>query len=286
MTLNSPGFRWFTVAAAMAVLGTGGALLAFPPAPHHTILGMVRDQLGNPLKDSTAQIVMDFGGSTTFTTTVLSQLGPGENYQFEVPMDSGITDDVYRPNALLPAAPFRLKVQIGNATYVPMEMKGNMASLGQPGAESRIDLTLGTSSNSDGLPDAWKLAVIQRLGLKLTPGQIHPNDPYPGTGLTYYQVYIAGTYYFAPTNGFALHLTSAPGATPRVAFTAVSGRTYTIQGGEQLTKLTPLNFRLSPFGTNAVPVSFYQATNTAKVEVEIPLDAGIPPAQFYQLMVE
>jgi hypothetical protein len=99
-------------------------------------------------------------------------------------------------------------------------------------------------------------------------------------------VYVTGTYYFAPTNGFALHLTSAPGATPRVAFTAVTGRTYTIQGGEELNKLTPLNFRLAPFGTNTVPVSFYQATNTAKVEVEIPLDAGIPPAQFYQLMVE
>ena len=66
-------------------------------------------------------------------------------------------------------------------------------------------------------------------------------------------MYVTGTYYFAPTNGFALHLTSAPGATPRVAFTAVTGRTYTIQGGEELTKLSPLNFRLVPFGTNAGP---------------------------------
>ena len=40
--------RWLA-AAVIGCLLIGGVVRAFPPAPQHTLFGMVRDQFGNPL---------------------------------------------------------------------------------------------------------------------------------------------------------------------------------------------------------------------------------------------
>ena len=88
-------------------------------------------------------------------------------------MDSGTDPRLYKPTALRPYFQFRLKVQIGQMTYVPIQMAGNFARIGQPGQQTRIDLTLGEDSDGDGMPDAWEQSLIDIYGGDLA--SITPN---------------------------------------------------------------------------------------------------------------
>src|SRR5688572_22565800 len=99
------------LACAIAILDLGPSVQAFPPAPPHTIYGVVRDQIGNPVGDG-AEVIMEVSPTVQFRTTVVSRTDSGLNYKLEVPMDAGMTSDLYSPTALLPAAPFRLRVRV------------------------------------------------------------------------------------------------------------------------------------------------------------------------------
>jgi hypothetical protein len=261
---------------------------AYPPAPPAIVFGMVRDQLGNPLQNSSANVVFSTAsGSNSFSTTILPNMPAGQNYYLALPMDSGISGASYSPTALMPAAAFRLQVRIGTALYVPIEMQGNLAKVGAPGSRSRIDLTLGVSSGNDGLPDAWKQAIIQQLGLSLTPNQIHPGDMAPGTGLTYYQIYVAGTYFLLPANGFELTMSGTDGSSAAFSFTSVKGRTYTVQAGAGLDSWTTAGFSVVQGGVTNAPINSFTATNTAVVNISVPPVSGsTQPAQFYRLLVQ
>jgi hypothetical protein len=145
--------RYLFVAMWMGMLGHQA--WAFPPLPPHTVYGLVRDEFGNPLISTGTELMLETLAGTTITTAVVPKLDAGVNYRIEVPVDAGLTSDLYRPTAMRPSAPFRIRVRIGGRTYVPIEMKASMALLGQPAKSSRVDLTLGEDTSGDGLPDAW-----------------------------------------------------------------------------------------------------------------------------------
>ena len=232
-------------------------------------------------------MVCDPGTGVTASTIITIPGASNENYSLMVSMDSGVTSDLYKPTALVPASPFRLKVQIGNATYVPIEMQGNLATLGAPGSSTRLDLTLGVSSANDGLPDAWKRSIIQQLGLGLNISQIHPGDIAPGTGMTYYQIYVAGTYNLSPTNGFVLKIEGHDDANSNFSFTAVKGHSYTVQAGADLSQLSAVAFQVTANGVTSQPINSLMATNTSLVRIVVPNSAAADsPKQFFRLTVE
>src|SRR5258708_28349495 len=81
--------------------------LAYPPAPHHLIYGLVRDEYGTPFGNSEARIILQTTNGVQILGTVLDGLAFGVNYQIEIPMHSRRTVDTYSPTALTPATPFR-----------------------------------------------------------------------------------------------------------------------------------------------------------------------------------
>ena len=267
------------------VIGALG-VVAFPPAPHHLITGTVRDQFGNPIAVNSATITLTTLSSNTISGSVIPFLHPGINYQLTVPMDSGLTDTPYKATALLPAMPFTMSVKMGGISYLPIEMKGKFSKLGQPGEQSQMDLTLGQDSDNNGLPDAWEQSLFAKLGLVWKAGSIDPNSMLPGSGLSYYQAYVAGAYNYAPTNGFTLNLVRMNGSAPHLAFTAVQGRSYSIKGGTKIGDWSDVSFTLFTNGTNSSPMNVYEATMTQKLEVEVPIVEGQAPAAFFRLMVE
>lgn len=267
----------------LVLLGFAADALAFPPAPPHLIHGIVRDAIGNPLSDG-ATVILEVSASTPISTFVLAQTDSSFNYKLEVPLDSGLDAGLYQATALVPTAPFKLRVRVGKTTYLPMEMTGDVAHVGVPGGHTRIDLTLGVDSDGNGLPDDWEKAVAAQLGRSWAPGQIHPGDPYPGAGMSYQEVYLAGTYAVAPKEGFVLKIQSSPGETPKLAFTAVKGHRYTLQASATLGEWTSVSFRLSSTETDA-PIDAYQASDTRRVEIEAPT-LGDEPAKFYRLVVD
>jgi hypothetical protein len=280
-------FQTWLWALSLAVCGATQIAVAFPPAPPAVVYGLVRDELGNPLGAGTGSVVFDSGTGVTNATTVAGQSASDGNYSLSIAMDSGVTSDTYKPTALMPAAPFRLKVVLGKQVLLPVEMQGNFGALGQPGSKTRIDLSLGVSSNNDGLPDAWKRAISQQLGLGLSPGQIHPGDVVPGTGLTFYQIYIAGTYYVAPTNGFALKMQGHDDVVSKFTFTGVKGHTYTVQAGSSLEHLAQVGFQVTSGNGNGPVVTTLVATNTSVINIQVPNSAFTDPATgFFRLTAE
>jgi len=259
---------------------------AYPPAPHHLIYGFVRDEFGNPVsaKDAEVSLQMPTGGQ--IKAAIVPQLEPGANYRLPVPMDAGLTQDLYKPAAMQPTLPFKLMVRIGNKMYLPIEMTGLYSRMGQPAQSTRIDLTLGEDSDGDGLPDAWERALITASGGARTLKDIRPGDDFDGDGLSNLQEYIAGTYAFDDKDGFSLKAIRKSGERPVLEFLAIRNRTYTIVGSVDLQDWSAINLRVLSNRTPGPFQASFQATDTRPIQVEVQPQAGTEMMRFYKLMVQ
>lgn len=253
---------------------------AFPPAPHHLIFGTIRDELGNPLAAGAAQVILETTSGVRTLGGVRNH-GSGVNYHLAISMDAGITSKLYKPTALRPFAPFKIKVRIGREIYVPIEMTSDLSKLGVPGKETRIDLTLGIDADGDGLPDAWERALLRKTG-----GQgldsIKPEGDLDGDGVSNLNEYLAGTYAYDPKDGFSLRILEVEGAESIVEFVAVAGRTYTILGSADLGNWAPISFRL---GSDSQPRNSLQSTAVTLIRASVADKVGEESMRFFKLMV-
>lgn len=269
--------------------GLAGSLLAvsawaFPPAPDHLIYGYVRDEQGTPLNRPNAEVWLEAEDRVLVKVPVVTDSEPGVNYRLAIPVDSGITGDLYVPNALRPTVPFRLRVKIGNVTYLPIEMSGVANFVTKPGASSRVDLTLGVDSDGDGIPDAWERQLIAGLGGGKTLADINPNDDADGDGLSNLLEYLAGTYAFDPQDGFSLNIVSTQGERPVLEFLAIRGRDYEIQGSADLQSWSPVAFTFTTDAAGTAVRDSFRATDT-RIRRPIVAPGNGPQPRFFKLIV-
>jgi len=281
--LTMRSMRYLLVAALLGLLTH--RVQAFPPLPHHTVFGLVRDEFGNPLISTGTELTLETLTGTTITTTLVPGLEAGVNYRIEVPVDAGLTSDLYRPTAMRPSAPFRIRVKIAGRTYLPIEMKATMAQLGQPAQSSRVDLTLGEDVDGDGLPDAWERSVIAAGSIGLSIEGLKPDARLNGNSLSVLESYLAGTYAWDPKDGFRLEIVEFSEANPVLEFVALRGRSYTISGSDDLQTWKPVNFRVQGSKSDVLR-SFYQTPLLQRVRAEVPVDAGQVPPKFFKLLVK
>jgi len=272
------------LAACLIILLFSSAASAFPPAPHHTLYGIVRTQFGDPVEVSPSDVYLETPAGTQLRAGLINGLEPGVNYRLEVPMDSGTAADLYKPTALKPFFQFKLKVQIGQTTYVPIEMAGNFAQIGQPSLKTRIDLTLGVDSDGDGLPDAWEQSLITIFGGTLA--SINPNDDTDGDGISNLDEYLAGTYAFDPSDGFRLSLAGLNAGASVMEFLAIRGRTYTIQSSPNLQQWTTVGFRVVNGGVAGAVQNNYTATDVRLLRVEVPSQIGAETNRYFRAIVQ
>lgn len=275
---------WIMVAFILIPL----PMLAFPPAPHHVIYGMVRDELGNPIVAENAELIFETSAGVKLTTVIAYKGEPGQNYTLDVPMDSGITSDAYMPTAMRPTVPFKIRVRIAGVIYLPIEMTGDYAQLGQPGKKTRLNLTLGEDSDGDGLPDAWERNLIAALGLNKTLADITPTGDADGDGMSNLDEYLTGTYAFDKEDGYALKIKTMHGDLAVLEFTAIRGRTYTIHSSSDLIHWTQIPFRVLSTSTDT-PAPFtltWYASDVTLMQIEA--ESGSDPASvhFFKLMIE
>lgn len=249
---------------------------AFPPAPPHTIFGLIRGEDGSPLTQESTRIVFESDNGTVLEAPLMPGLAPGINYEILVPMDAGITDDLYRPDAMSPDVPFRITVLLGGESFVPLEMSGNTRLLGEPGESTRIDLTLGLDSDGDGLPDAWKDSVIALSGNPdLARADITPDGDVDGDGLTNMEEYIAGTYAWDAADRFVLEILEADASGRAVLeFLAIDGRTYSLEASRDMQSWATVPFRLVESDPAGFERSYFFASTVRVVTIEVQGDAG------------
>jgi hypothetical protein len=269
--------------------GLAGSLLtvaawAFPPAPDHLIYGYVRDEQGTPLNRPNAEVWLEANERVLVKVPIGADSEPGVNYRLAIPVDSGVTGDLYTPNALRPTVPFRLRVKIGNVTYLPIEMSGVANFVTRPGASSRVDLTLGVDSDGDGLPDSWERQLSAGMGGDKSLADINPGDDADGDGLSNLQEYLAGTYAFDPQDGFALSIVSTQGDRPVLEFLAIRGRDYEIQGSADLQNWSRVAFGLTTDAAGTALRDSFRATDTRVRRPVVAPGEGVQP-RFFKLVV-
>lgn len=280
----------FPLLTRRLLAGLAGSLVTvaawgFPPAPDHVIFGVVRDEQGVPLTRPNAEVWLEASDRVLAKSVIGSGPGPGLNYRLAIPMDSGVTGDLYTPSALRPTVPFRLRVRVGGQTFLPIEMTGAAKFAATPGASTRIDLTLGVDSDGDGLPDAWEQQLIAALGGGKTLADINPGDDADRDGSSNLHEYLAGTYAFDPAEGFDLAIVSAQEERPVLEFLAVRGRSYSIRSSEDLTHWVPVRFTLTTDAPGAALRTSFEATDTRIRRPVIAPDAATSGARFFRLYV-
>ena len=219
-------------------------------------------------------------------TTVVPGLGFDLNFELEVPMDAGLTADPYEPNALMTGAAFKIYVVIGQTTNLPIQMTGNFSQLGQPGQQTRIDLTLGVDSNGDGIPDAWELAFLASIGSSLNLANLSPGLRLTADGLTLQQEFLAGNYPFDPQEPFILTLVAPNNGSPLLQFTAMTGRYYTLLGSPDLQAWTPLTFLVPSEGANAAAHGYYFAPGIQTLQIQAIQPTTGPIMRFFRMMLQ
>lgn len=257
--------RWLLFAVGVVVLAGLAPARAFPPAPYHRIYGVVRDEYGQPVANAGARIVFTATNGVTVMATIRPGLAPGVNYQVDLPMDAGVTSDRYKPTALKATVAFRIQVQIGGNSYLPMEMAGGYARLGKPATSTRIDLTLGVDADGDGLPDAWQGLLRTMLGEGTKVG---PNESALGNGVSNLSMYLAGVYAFDPSGGFRLSILPQEGGRRVVEFGAAAQHTYTLESTTDLVTWTAQPFKIPAKGpSDGVRTQYFApAGNTLQLE--------------------
>jgi len=265
MKQNSRFLRRSVVAAAFLSLGM--QVLAYPPAPPHKIYGLVRGPDGEPLSSSSAKLVFETDEGTQIKGSVSSSVNQGVNYQLTIPMDAAISPDPYIPEALTPLAPFRISVVIGGVTNLPIEMSGDYKLLGQYGASTRIDLTLGADSDGDGLPDVWEEILISMLGGTNTLEEIRPEDDSDQDGMSNMDEYLAGTYAFDADDVFKLYIKEMAKDRMVFNFLGILGRSYQIQQSSDMRTWDSCSFTVPAEGVEER--TFFNATVSGVLEVEV-----------------
>ena len=281
------GFAGFSLVLLALALASGlcPTANALPPAPYHLIYGVVRDRYGTPLTTSQATIVLQtFSGGRLFTQ-VLPGLSPGVNYQFKVPMDGGQTPDLYQSDALLTGALFKIYVIIGTVTNTPIEMV-SYAALGIPAGQTQINLTLGTDSNGDGIPDEWELAFLSTLGLNIPLSSLNGNSVLTPDGRTLRQQYLLGIYPFDPADPLKIKFLGFSGAYPVFSFPTITGRYYTIQRSSDAINWAPAAFTLPNDALGTPSRNYYYAPGIGMVQAYVVPPTNNSKVQLFRILVQ
>ena len=258
---------------------------AYPPAPFHRIYGVVRDERGTPLQSGAGIVILSGTNAVEIVRgPTASLVGPGLNYSLPVALDSGTTAQLYEVGVLRPLLPFTIRVVINGVNYVPLQMQGEPRAIGSSAGQTRLDLTLGVDSDSDGLPDSWEQDLIDGdPSGRLTLATLRANDDLDGDGLSNLDEYLAGTYALDGSDTLALSVEQVVNGVARLRFMAVAQRTYRVTAADDLnTPLAAQVFSVEPSGTS--PIGAYRADDSRLVNIYIPV--GQQPKQFYKLHVE
>ena len=270
---------------AAALLASPSLAWAFPPAPHYSLFGMVRDQVGQTVAAEGAELILLKGGQEIGRAPITSnQLD--QSYELNLRIDqnrSGTT--FYSDKAVAAQGLFSLVVSMNGSLFYPIEVAGTLQA-GKGGERVRLDLTLGEDADKDGLPDVWEQWQLYQAGRfpdetgRWDLSLIDKAGDFDGDGQNNLLEYLAGTFAGDATEKFGLEIKEKQENAIRFAFFAITGKVYTIESSPDLKTWTRVPFAV---GAPAAGLPAYQATAVGVVSAFTAPRLG--PADFYRLTV-
>ena len=254
---------------------------AFPPAPYYTVFGDVRDEFGNLIAAGGGTIIFSVGTREVARYPITGVTGADYNYQIRMRIDmSRLGTASYSSLAVNTGATYTLAVDVGGIAYLPLEMS-TPPSVGNAADRRRINLTLDTDSDHDGLPDAWEQMQLYMAGLDLSDlAAITPSGDLDGDGQSNFSEYIAGTYASDASETFYLKITSATATDAQVEFFTITGKVYTMEQSTDLQTWSAVNFSVGGAAASAA----HTAATVGPVAASVAKAAGDTKV-FYRLKV-
>ncbi len=277
-------------AAALLLVAAGLGLAAsrvaaFPPAPHYTIYGVVRDQVGATLSVQGAEILLLKDNIEIGRTPIRTETVGDQNYELDIRIDQvRVSSRIYSDRAIAAQGLYSLVVEMNGERFYPIEVAGTLR-VGNGGERVRLDLNLGADTNHDGLPDAWQEWQLYQAGrLPGTPGWdinlITRDGDFDGDGVSNYHEYVAGTFAGDATERFELKITGKTATAVSFEFFGITGKVYSLEQSSNLTTWTVAAFSLTPGGATQ---TLFRAPDIAIRALHVAVVAG--ESRFYRLTV-
>ena len=276
-------FRWCAWIWGCLVLPALG--LAFPPAPHYVIYGLVRDQVGATLLVEGAELVLLRNGLELGRTPVFSRIKGDLNYELKISIDQNRPSTrAYSEKAVPANGLYSVVVEMNGEKFYPINASGNLQA-GSGGERVRLDLNLGVDSDHDGLPDAWEEWQLYQSGIRPGPNGwdlslITRDGDFDGDGISNYDEYIAGTFAGDATERFELRIVTKTPTGVKFEFFTITGKLYAIEESSDLKTWERVAFAV---GTATSSALRYQAPAVDIVTATV--NSPSATSRFYRLSV-
>lgn len=248
---------------------------AFPPAPGIIVFGLVKDANGRTVDGPNAYVVFKSGSIEVARSLLIAGVDPDENYRALLPSDMSGSFDGYRDAILDAAVPFTVQVEIGGQRFDPIESSRGLEAPDDPGSAIRFDFSLGSDSDSDGLPDEWEYWQLRISGLDSSSSdynldQFYSDGDFDEDGLSDRAEYLAGTFAYLGFDEFEFKILEfSPDYGITFRFLGVRNRRYEILGSVDLHNWLPVPVQLvgelDCYDTiNPIATGIFQATIPSK----------------------
>jgi len=212
-------------------IGVVEVMAGIPRVPC-TVFGMVQDSYGIPYL-SNARITLCNSEATNAWQNINGLLNYGLNIQMLLNMDSG-TGDRYAAYAVRAGEELQIIVEVDGVVQPLLE--GATLTVPAAGSDIELNLTTGTDSDGDNLPDEWEYQMMAAsYGMITNISQILPNDDFDGDGASNMHEYLSGSFAFLDYDLFAIEdLERSKDGWFIFRFLSVPGKSYSVEVTDSL----------------------------------------------------